>query len=206
VRPLRTMTGRSEFNEVFFTDVRVPVDQIVMGRGDGWRVANVTLKHERMGIGDAGKLTHRLQRLIELLGATEIDGVPLIATGEFRARLLRLQGEVLAWRAHSLRLLTAQARGEDPGLGRFIVKYGSTMLGHRLSALAIDAFGTEGLTALSAGEDAQDDDAANWNNDYLYDIGLLIGGGTSNIQKNIIGERGLGLPREPKLPNAGGRA
>jgi alkylation response protein AidB-like acyl-CoA dehydrogenase len=205
VRPLRTMTGRAEFNEVFFTDVRVPLDQIVMGRGQGWHVANVTLKHERMGIGDAGKLTHRLQRLVELLRATKVDGIPLIAAAEFRSRLLRLQGEVLAWRAHNLRLLTDQARGEDPGLRRLIVKYGGTVLGHRLSALAVDALGAEGLTALSQGEDAQDDDAANWNNDYLYDIGLLIGGGTSNIQRNIIGERGLGLPREPRVPGAGGR-
>jgi alkylation response protein AidB-like acyl-CoA dehydrogenase len=205
VRPLRTMTGRAEFNEVFFTDVRVPLDQIVMGRGQGWHVANITLKHERMGIGDAGKLMHRLQRLVELLRATEVDGVPLIAAGEFRSRLLRLQGEVLAWRAHNLRLLTDQARGEDSGLRRLIVKYGGTVLGHRLSALAVDALGTEGLTALSKGEDAQDDDAANWNNDYLYDIGLLIGGGTSNIQRNIIGERGLGLPREPKVQVAGAR-
>lgn len=206
VRPLRTMTGRAEFNEVFFTDVRTPLDHIVMGRGQGWHVANITLKHERMGIGSSGRLTHRLQRLIELLSRTEQDGVPLIAVADYRARLARMQGEVLAWRAHNLRLLTDKARGEESGLRRFILKYGATMLGHRMTSLAVDALGIEGLTALSEGEDAQDDEAANWNSDYFYDIGLFIGGGTSNIQRNIIGERGLGLPREPKAAVAAGRA
>lgn len=67
VRPLKTMTGRSEFNEVFFTDVRVPADQIVGARGEGWQVANITLKHERLMIGDARKMTHRLEQLIGLL-------------------------------------------------------------------------------------------------------------------------------------------
>ena len=67
VRPLRTMTGRAEFNEVFFTDVRVPEDQIVLGRGKGWYVANVTLKHERSMIGNAEKMTHRLEQVIALL-------------------------------------------------------------------------------------------------------------------------------------------
>ena len=57
-RPLKTMTGRSEFNEVFFTDVKVPENQIVVGRGKGWYVANVTLKHERLMIGNADKMTH----------------------------------------------------------------------------------------------------------------------------------------------------
>ena len=66
-RPLKTMTGRSEFNEVFFTDVKVPETQIVLGRGKGWYVANVTLKHERLMIGDAGKMTARLEQLITLL-------------------------------------------------------------------------------------------------------------------------------------------
>ncbi len=94
----------------------------------------------------------------------------------------------------------------ESGLRRFILKYGATMLGHRMTSLAIDALGPEGLVALSEGEDAQDDEAANWNSDYFYDIGLFIGGGTSNIQKNIIGERGLGLPREPKVAVAAGRA
>ena len=65
-------------------------------------------------------------------------------------------------------------------------------------SLAVDALGTAGLPFESAGEDAEDDDATTWNIDYLYDVGLMIGGGSNNIQKNIIAERGLDLPREPK--------
>ncbi|MFX6048522.1 acyl-CoA dehydrogenase, partial [Acinetobacter baumannii] len=68
-----TMTGRAEFNETFFTDVRVPTDQIVMGRGDGWHVANVTLKYERMLLGDANTLTYRLARAVELMKKTTLD-------------------------------------------------------------------------------------------------------------------------------------
>ena len=67
---------------------------------------------------------------------------------------------------------------------------------------AIDALGTAGLPFESAGEDAEDDDATTWNIDYLYDVGLMIGGGSNNIQKNIISERGLDLPREPKVARA----
>jgi len=202
VRPLKTMTGRSEFNEVFFTDVKVPEQQIVAGRGKGWYVANVTLKHERLMIGDAGKMTHRLEQLIQLQQSTEIDGTPLIRVAEFRDRLLRLQGEVLAWKAHNLRLLTEAAQGADSGVNRMIVKYGGTMLGFRLSSLAVDALGAAGLPYEPNGEDAEDDDATTWNIDYLYDVGLMIGGGSNNIQKNIIGERGLDLPREPKVTAA----
>jgi alkylation response protein AidB-like acyl-CoA dehydrogenase len=201
-RPLKTMTGRSEFNEVFFTDVKVPETQIVAGRGKGWYVANVTLKHERSMIGNADKVTTRLEQLIKLLRSTEVDGIPLIRQAEFRDRLLRLQGEVIAWKAHNLRLLTEAAQGIDSGVKRMIVKYGGTMLGFRLSSLAVDALGAEGLPFESAGEDAEDDDATTWNIDYMYDVGLMIGGGSNNIQKNIIGERGLDLPREPKVATA----
>jgi alkylation response protein AidB-like acyl-CoA dehydrogenase len=197
-RPLKTMTGRNEFNEVFFTDVKVPETQIVLGRGKGWYVANVTLKHERQMIGDASKMTARFEQLTTLLQTAEIDGVKLIGIAEYRDRLLRLQGEVLAWKAHNLRLLTEAAQGIDSGVKRMIVKYGGTMLGFRLSSLAVDALGAAGLPYESLGEDAEDDDATTWNIDYMYDVGLMIGGGSSNIQKNIIGERGLDLPREPK--------
>jgi len=74
--------------------------------------------------------------------------------------------------------------------------------GFRLSALAVDALGAAGLAFESRGEAAEDDDATTWNIDYIYDVGLMIGGGSNNIQKNIIGERGLGLPREPKAQAA----
>ncbi len=197
VRPLRTMTGRAEFNEVFFTDVRVPADQIVLGRGKGWYVANVTLKHERSMIGNAEKMTTRLEQLITLMKDRN-----LLGTTEYRDRLLKLQGEVLAWKAHNLRLLTEAAQGVDSGVKRMIIKYGGTMLGFRLASLAIDALGTDGLPFESAGEDAEDDDATTWNIDYLYDVGLMIGGGSNNIQKNIISERGLDMPREPKVARA----
>src|ERR1700760_2082007 len=126
VRPLRTMTGRAEFNEVFFTDVRVPADQIVLGRGKGWYVANVTLKHERSMIGNAEKMTTRLEQLTALMKSNG-----LLAMAEYRDRLLKLQGEVLAWKAHNLRLLTEAAQGVESGLKRVIVKYGGPMLGSR---------------------------------------------------------------------------
>ncbi|MDP6269667.1 MAG: acyl-CoA dehydrogenase family protein [Alphaproteobacteria bacterium] len=201
VRPLRTMTGRAEFNEVFFSDVTIPGDQIVMQRGDGWKVANITLKFERTMIGDPGKAMNRLLRIRELMETTVVDGRRLMEQPAFRDRLLRLQGEVLAAKYHGLRLLSDQARGEESGsggIGRQILKLAGTQLGHRLSALAVDVLGAAGLNYEPRGEDVEDDDATTWHIDYMYDIGLLIGGGTSQIQKNIISERGLGMPREPK--------
>ena len=93
VRPLVTMTGRATFNETFFTDVRVPVEQIVMGRGDGWHVANVTLKYERMLLGNANKISDRFQRVREIMERNDIDGVRIIDIPAYRDRLLRLQGE-----------------------------------------------------------------------------------------------------------------
>jgi alkylation response protein AidB-like acyl-CoA dehydrogenase len=198
VRPLVTMTGRAEFNEIFLTDVRVRIDQIVMGRGKGWHVANVTLKYERLLLGDPNKLTHRLARVIELMKKTTLDGVRIIEIPEYRDRLLRIQGEVLASKFHGLRLLTEQAKGKESGVSRLIVKLNGTMIAHRLSSLAVDVLGAAGLPYEPQGEALEDDEATTWQIDNMYDIGLIIGGGSSNIQRNIIGERGLGLPREPK--------
>ena len=205
VRPLRTMTGRAEFNETFFTDVRVPVDQIVMSRGQGWHVANITLKYERLLLGDPNKLQQRLETIRRMMTQPGPDGSRLLDRAEWRDRLLQLQGEVMAGRHHNLRLLTEQAEGVDSGLGRFIVKYHGTMLGHRLASLALDVLGSAGLYYEPQGETGEDDTATTWQIDYMYDIGLIIGGGSSNIQKNIIGERGLGLPREPKATVPAGR-
>jgi len=200
VRPLRTMTGKATFNEVFFTDVRVPAHQIVMGRGDGWAVANTTLKYERMMLGDANKFMHRVHRIRELMETTRIDGIRLIDMAEWRDRLVRLQAEVMASKYHQMRLLTEAAKGIDSGLKRLVVKLYGTEMGYRLSALAVDVYGAAGL-AFDPHDDKEggaDDETTAWHTDHMYDLGLIIGGGSSQIQKNIISERGLGMPREPK--------
>jgi alkylation response protein AidB-like acyl-CoA dehydrogenase len=202
IRPLVTMTGKALFNEVFFTDVRVPKDQIVMGRGDGWKVANVTLKYERLMIGDANKFMLRLHKLRALMEQTEIDGVRLMDMPEYRDRLLRLQGEVMASKYHQMRLLTEQAKGIDSGLKRMIVKLYGTEMGYRLSALAVDVYGAAGLAFDPQPDGGMDDATTSAHVDHMYDLGLIIGGGSNQIQRNIIAERGLGMPREPKLAAA----
>jgi alkylation response protein AidB-like acyl-CoA dehydrogenase len=193
VRPLPTMTGHATFNEVFFTEVRVPLENVVLGRGKGWQVANVTLKHERLLLGDANKLMARVHRLRGLLDRCGLLGAP-----QWRDRYLRLQGEALAMKYHQMRLLSEAARGEEPGLGVLVVKYAGTVLAWKLAALAVDALAETGLAYAPQDDLAADDEATGWYADHMYDLGLIIGGGSSNIQKNIIAERGLGMPREPK--------
>ncbi len=199
VRPLKTMTGSAEFNEVFFTDVRVPQDSIVAGRGQGWFVANATLKHERGMLGDPNAGQTRLKAIIELMQTETVDGQTLMDNPVFRDRLMQLQARVLAMQFHGLRLLTAGATGDDVGLARLIVKLEGCELNHQLAALAIDALGELGVLY---GDSPHLRARGNWQRMYMFDLGLIIGGGTAQIQKNIISERGLGMPREPK-PAAG---
>ncbi len=199
VQPLVTMTERAEFNETFLTDVRVPVDQTVMGRGNGWKVAIASLKHERVMLGDPNKQLQRFHNILKLMRETATGGVRIIDMPEYRERLSRLQAEVLAAKFHHLRLLTLHSRGEEPGIAGLVQKVYGTVLNHKLSALAIDVLGEAGLL-YDPHEVTEDDPATTWQIDYMYDIGLIIGGGTSQIQKNIIGERGLGMPRELSGP------
>lgn len=196
VRPLVTMTGHAEFNETFFTDVRVPKTQIVGERGQGWFVANATLKHERGMLGDPGQLEARFLALTDLMRNETADGVRIMDNPVLRDRLLRLQAELAAMKFNGLRILSASSNGSDAGLARLIVKLQSCELAHQISALAIDALGELGVL--------YDDSPhlrshGNWQQAYMFQLGLIIGGGTAQIQKNIIAERGLGMPREPKL-------
>jgi alkylation response protein AidB-like acyl-CoA dehydrogenase len=199
VRPLKTMTGAAEFNEVFFTDVRVPRIQIVGGRGEGWRVANTTLKHERGMLGDPNAAESRLAAIIAMMKTETVGGEQLIDNPVLRDRLMRLQAQVLAMKFNGLRLITGQLAGEAPGLAGLIVKLQGCELNHQLAALAIDVLGELGVLY----EDSPHlRDHGVWQHRYMFDLGLIIGGGTAQIQKNIIAERGLGLPREPKTVDA----
>ena len=195
VRPLQTMTGHAEFNEVFFTDVRIPKDRVVGKRGEGWRVANATLKHERGMLGDPNQAEDRLNRIIALMQQQNVDNVKLIAQSSFRERLIKLQEEVIAMRCHGQRLLSQSIKGEPHGLAGMIVKLRGCELNHQLAALAIDVMGEMGILY----EHNRDSlESTRWQRHYMFDLGLIIGGGTAQIQKNIISERGLGMPREPK--------
>ena len=195
VRPLKTMTGQAEFNEVFFTDVRVPQANVVGGRGRGWQVANTTLKHERGMLGDPNATEARLKSLIELMKSETVDGQRIIDNPIFRDRLMQLQARVLSMKFNGLRTLT----DDTAGLARLVVKLQGCELNHQVAALGIDALGELGIL-YHDGPHLRAKGRWQWN--YMFDLGLIIGGGTAQIQKNIISERGLGMPREPKTVEA----
>ena len=201
VRPLVTMTGQATFNEVFFTDVRVPKDSIVGGRGEGWFVANATLKHERGGLGDPNQAESRFMSIANMMQEETVGGERLIDQPGYRDRLLRLQGRMLAMKFNGMRCLTHALRDEEPGLPRWIVKLNGCELNHQMAGMAIDAMGELGL--LYDGSEHIRDEGI-WQQRFMLDLGLIIGGGTAQIQKNMIGERALGLPKEPKQTPQGG--
>ncbi len=196
IRPLTTMTGDASFNEVFFTDVRVPRDSMIGARGDGWKVANTLLGFERGMLGDPNVTLMRFNALVELMKHETVDGRRLIDSPVYRERLMKIQGRMLALRANDLRLLSAGLNDKPAPLAGLVVKLVGTELRHELEALAIDALGELGV--LYRGSPLLRD-AGMWQQHYMYFLGLIIGGGTAQIQKNIIAERGLGMPREPQL-------
>lgn len=195
VRPLVDMTMAANFNEVFFTDVRVPRDQIVGAPGKGWQVANATLTHERGMLGNPNAAKSRLLAIADLMKTETVDGQRLIDNPVFRDRLVALQARVYAMQANGLRVTTSRLKGESAGMAGLIVKLMGCELNHELARLAIDAMGEFGLLY---GDSPYLRDFAQWQVRYMYDLGLIIGGGTAQIQKNIISERGLGMPREPR--------
>ena len=196
VRPLMTMTGQAEFNEVFFTDVRVPADQIVGQRGEGWMVANATLTHERGMLGDPDAALSRLNSIAEIMQKETVDGAPLMDNAVYRDRLIALQAEVFAMKFNGMRLTTNATQKKSGGMAGMIVKLQGCELNHRLAELAIDVMGEYGILF----EDSPFiRDHGMWQTAYMFDLGLIIGGGSAQIQKNIISERGLEMPREPKV-------
>jgi len=193
VRPLRQMTGDADFNEVFFDNVRVPAQNIVGKRGQGWVVSRSTLKHERALIG--GSAIHRrvFDGLMMLAQAVPLRGEPAIKNPVIRNRMVEIETKLLALEYNQYRLLTCGLRGEDPGLAGMVTKLYGTTLNYEIGRLAMDVLADRGLLAPGEGSAPA---MGMFLVAYMWSLGVLIAGGTANIQRNVIGERGLGLPRD----------
>lgn len=180
IRPIETVLGSSEFCELFLDDVRVPVSNRVGAENDGWRVTNVTLSFER-GTAFVSELVDA-RHLIE-------DLAPLLDDPVDRRELGELAAELDALWALTQRNITQAARDGSMGPGAMMIKYPYSELRQRLGELSLRVLGRG---ALDVGE------PHGFVEERLRTLALTIAAGTSQIQKNIIGERVLGLPKEPR--------
>ena len=191
VRPLVLMNGHSHFNEVFFEDVRVPKANLVGPLNQGWKVAMTTLMFERAYAGVAN-YDDQIGRLVELSQQVHIDGSPAWEQSWVRQQLTRFHIESQALKYTRLRGLTKLLKGLPPGPEGSMLKLCGSELG-----IDIAAFASELLAGAAITEQATDivPDAPRWFNRVLSARQYTIAGGTSEIQKNIMGERVLGLPK-----------
>ena len=181
VRPLRQITGEAEFNEIFLEDAVVPDENLVGGEGNGWNVAITTLMHERAGLGAASAISLRreLDELIALINERGLADDPVI-----RQRIAELKIGVEALRLGALRALTQQMKVGIPGPEGSLAKWQWAMLNQKLTELAVDVLGPDALRPDSE-----------WAYRFLRARANSIEGGTTEVMKNIIAERVLGLPR-----------
>jgi len=191
VRPITEMTGSALFNEVFLTDVRLPAENLVGQLNQGWGLAKVTLGNERVSLSGGGALWG--------LGPTGADLIDLVRRRgglddphlRQRVAALHIHEEIL--RLIRLRTVSAAIRGEAPGPEASIRKVLADEHGQAVMALAHDLCGTDGLTTDGR---PMGDDPGMWHYGWLFSQALTIGGGTGDVQRNIVAERVLGLPHD----------
>jgi alkylation response protein AidB-like acyl-CoA dehydrogenase len=194
VRPLVQMTGDPGFNEVFFEDVRVPRANLVGQLHDGWTVANATLFHERNMLASTTRTQLLFQNLVRLARKRRRGGKPATDDPLVRQRLADLAIRVETMKLEAFRQLTDTLRKRGPGINASVNKLVTCELNHQISRAALEILGDYGWLGK---KDPRVADDGTWPNDYMFALGLIIGGGTAQVQKNIIAERGLGMPREP---------
>lgn len=198
VRPLKQITGGEEFCEVFFENARTPADWIVGARGEGWKVSKATLKHERSSVGGAAASRELFDKLVELARRTKRNGRPAIEDPLILDRLVQIEGYVQSHLYSGYRQLSMGAHGQDPGPVSLMNKLVSTNIGHEVARLARDLIGDQFLLAPPS-EGSGGAGPEKWNNQFMGSIAIAIAAGTSNIQRNLIAERGYGLPRDPAM-------
>ncbi|HUC38389.1 MAG TPA: acyl-CoA dehydrogenase family protein [Acidimicrobiales bacterium] len=185
VRPLVQMTGDAEFNEVFLENVFVPEDQLVGTAGEGWKVASTTLAHERgTNFPFKEEVLHEgyLARLYEMAAHDGLLDDPEVSDG-----LVDAYVRLVVLRTHNWRTLSRLARGEPPGAESSWVKLTWSEMTQRLSRTGLDVLG------------ARSPGSGPWQRQWLWSFAASIAGGTSEVQRNLVAERILGLPRETRV-------
>jgi alkylation response protein AidB-like acyl-CoA dehydrogenase len=193
VRPIREMGGIAFFGEVFLDEVKVPVENRLGAEGQGWQVTVSSLAHERSGISEVTTLTRKLDALKDLARHCNRDGRPAAQDPRVRRRLAEFETRIAAMRFNGLRFLTKQVRGEPLGSETSINKLHTAELEKSLAEFGLDLQGSYGALAETSDEVLDD---GRWQKHALGWGVTVIGGGTPNIQKNIIAERILGLPHD----------
>ena len=193
VRPIRNMGGGAMFAEIFFTDVRVPVENRLGDEGQGWQVTVSALANERSSIAEVYGLRRKMEELKELARSTIRAGRSAIEIPSIRRRLQRADIRIESMRLNGQRFLTKQLRGEPLGSETSINKLHRAALEIELGELAMEITGSAS-TLMRGSADAPDN--GRWADYALGWPEVVIGGGTPNIQKNIIAERILGLPKD----------
>jgi alkylation response protein AidB-like acyl-CoA dehydrogenase len=193
VRPIKNMAGGAMFAEVFFDDVRVPVANRLGEEGRGWGVTVSALAHERSSIAEVQSLMRSLDDVRELAKACVKNGRPAAEDAGIRRRIAKIDARIEAMRLCGLRFLTKQLRGEPLGSETSINKLIRAELEIEIGELALEIQGSRG--PLWKGSDVVPEDGR-WQRMALSWPEVVIGGGTPNIQKNIIAERVLGLPKD----------
>ena len=214
IRPIIEMTGGRTFNEVFFTDVHIPAANLVGDEHDGWRLAKVTLGNERISLSSGGVLWGSGPTALDLVEAVRALG--RLADPVLRQRVARIYVEHTVLELIRMRTLTARLKGEQPGPEASVRKILGDEHGQHVMELARDLIGpfatltggdgtgspagadfrpgTESRN-LSPGRPPRTLDHPGWYDGYLFARALTIGGGTGEVQRNIVAERVLGLPR-----------
>jgi len=202
VRPLKQLTGHSLFSEVFMTNARAEKSDLIGNLSEGWAIAQTTLGYERGG-NSLGRVTRYAIAFNQLVKATKRlkrNGRPLIEDAAVRSKMGKLYAELEVQRYAGLRVLSALNKGDSPGAASSITKLSYTEFEKRYYETALEILGPWGQV-MTAREEFEEVDTASgepgtWATAFLWARAGTIYSGSSEIQKNIIGERVLGLPKE----------
>lgn len=192
IRPMKQINGGDDFNEVFFTDAVTPADWIVGSRGEGWSVSKSLLKHERNMLGGVDRTEALFSSLLGLARRTTRNGIPALDDTSIRDRVVALKAQLEVQRYSSMIQLTRELDGEGGGLLQMMNKLGQSNYAAAVAEVANAIIEDDALISPIGNPRPGNE---RWVNQFMNSLAAAIAGGTSNIQRNIIAERGLDLPR-----------